>query len=329
MIRPQRKVSTFFRVISAVQSVVLTTFLVIPPNVVQAQTFNVLNLPEPGSLVNVSAAFVPVLIKGISLHPENPLVFDFIVDPGNTGYGDEQIREEGQRLIKYFLAALTVPEKDLWVNLSPYEKDRIIPTAFGQTEMGRDLLAQDYILKQISASMIYPERDLGKDFWGRVYQKAKEAYGTVKIPVSTFNKVWIVPDRAVIVENNQTAFVAKGHLKVMLEEDYAALNEKRAGEILGNKNIKEQDLKKINNISSSVVREIILPEIEKEVNEGKNFAQLRQIYYSLVLAAWFKNNLKDNILTQVYADQKKISGVDIEDKNAKEQIYDRDRKSVV
>ena len=133
MIRPQRKVSTFFRVISAVQSVVLTTFLVIPPNVVQAQTFNVLNLPEPGSLVNVSAAFVPVLIKGISLHPENPLVFDFIVDPGNTGYGDEQIREEGQRLIKYFLAALTVPEKDLWVNLSPYEKDRIMPAGFGVT----------------------------------------------------------------------------------------------------------------------------------------------------------------------------------------------------
>ena len=63
----------------------------------------------------------------------------------------EAVRAESLRLIKYFLAALTVPEKDLWVNLSPYEKDRIVPEAFGQTEMGRDLLAQDYLLKQIDA----------------------------------------------------------------------------------------------------------------------------------------------------------------------------------
>lgn len=226
MTRPQRKVPVFFKCVSAIQSVVLIVFFVIPPNIVQAQTFNVLNLPAPGSLVNTSENFVPVLLKGISLHPENPLVFDFIVDPGNTGYGDDQIKVEGERLIKYFLAALTVPEKDLWVNLSPYEKDRIIPTAFGQTEMGRDLLAQDYILKQISASMIYPEKDLGKDFWGRIYKKAKETYGTDKIPVSTFNKVWIVPDSAVIVETDKSAFVARGHLKVMLEEDYAAINQK-------------------------------------------------------------------------------------------------------
>ena len=323
MNRPRRKVSIFFKSVSAIQSLVLIVFFVLPPNVVQAQTFNVLNLPKPGSMVGVSENFVPVLLKGISLHPENPLVFDFIVDPGNTGFGDDQIRNEGERLIKYFLAALTVPEKDLWVNLSPYEKDRIIPTAFGQTEMGRDLLAQDYILKQISASMIYPEKDLGKDFWGRIYQKAKEVYGTDKIPVSTFNKVWIVPDSAVIVETEKSAFVARGHLKVMLEEDYAAINQNRANEILGDNRFKDQDLKKMNNISSAVVREIILPEIEREVNEGKNFAQLRQIYYSLVLAAWFKNNLKDNLINQVYADQRKIAGVDIDDKNDKEKIYQR------
>ena len=29
--------------------------------------------------------------------------------------------------------------------------------SFGLTEMGRDLLAEDYMLKQITASLIYPE----------------------------------------------------------------------------------------------------------------------------------------------------------------------------
>ena len=97
-------------------------------------------------------------------------------------------------MIKYFLASLTIPEKDLWVNLSPYEKDRIIPPSFGLTEMGRDLLAEDYMLKQITASLIYPEDEVGKKFWKRIYEEAFKKYGTTDIPVNTFNKVWIVPE---------------------------------------------------------------------------------------------------------------------------------------
>ena len=37
-------------------------------------------------------------------------------------------------------------------------------------------------------------------------------------------------------------------------------------------------------IGKDIVRELILPAIEKEINEGKNFAPLRQIYHSLILA---------------------------------------------
>ena len=55
---------------------------------------------------------------------------------------------------------------------SPYEKDRIIPQSFGLTEMGRDLLAEDYMLKQITASLIYPEDEIGKKFWKRIYEEA-------------------------------------------------------------------------------------------------------------------------------------------------------------
>jgi hypothetical protein len=48
--------------------------------------------------------------------------------------------------------------------------------------MGRDLLAQDYMLKQITASLIYPEDNLGKKFWDRVYSQAQEQYGTIQYP---------------------------------------------------------------------------------------------------------------------------------------------------
>ncbi len=173
-------------------------------------------------MVSVSPVFQPVLIKGLTVHKENPFLFDFLVDAGQDKIAGEALKAEGDRLIKYFLAALAIPEKDLWVNLSPYEKDRTVPEALGQTDMGRDLLAQDYILKQITASLIYPEKELGKKFWDNIYKKTQAKYGNVNVPVNTFNKVWIMADRAEVYEHGQTVFVTASHLKVILEEDYLA-----------------------------------------------------------------------------------------------------------
>src|SRR5437016_3029781 len=136
-----------------------------------------LNLPQPGSMINLSLAYHPVLIRGLTVHKDNPFLFDFIVDAGQEKINGAPLKKEGEKLIKYFLASLAIPDKDVWVNLSPYEKTRMIPEALGQTEMGRDLLAQDYILKQITASLIYPEKQLGKIFWDKVYAKARQMYG--------------------------------------------------------------------------------------------------------------------------------------------------------
>ncbi len=276
-------------------------------------------LPEPGAMVNLSPAYQPAVIKGLTVHKDNPFRFDFIVDIGQDKLAGEPLKKEGEKLIKYFLAALTIPEDDLWVNLSPYEKDRTIPEALSQTDMGRDLLAQDYILKQITASLIYPEKEFGRNFWDRVYAQAGQAAvppsGTAALPlINTFNKVWIMADKAEVLESNQTVFVVSSHLRVMLEEDYLALN----------KNNKSAAAPKgTTTAASQMVREIILPEIEREVNTGKNFATLRQIINSLVLANWYKKNLKEALLNQVYTSQNKVSGIDLEDKTVKAQIYER------
>ena len=78
---------------------------------------------------------------------------------------------------------------------------------------------------------------------------------------------------------------------------------------------------KAHELSAEITKEIILPELEKEINEGKNFAPVRQIFHSMILAAWFKRALKRNLLSNLYINKKKISGIDDVDKNVKEEIY--------
>jgi len=291
------------------------------PNPSFAQTL--LNLPTPGVMVTPTPAFVPAILKGVKIYPDNPLRFDFILDTGDSKVAGEELKEESRKLIKYFLASLTVPEDDLWVNLSPYEKERIIPEKFGTTEMGRDLLAQDYLLKQLTASLIYPEEGLGKEFWDKVYKKAYELYGTTNIPINTFNKVWIVPDKAVVYESKDTAFIVESHLKVMLEGDYLALSKNLNKEDIGTDKLSDNQVKELSDTSSQIVKDVILPAIEKEINEGQNFALLRQVYHSLILAIWYKKNLKESILNKVYVDKNKIKGVDVEDKDIRQKIYDQ------
>ncbi|MEW5895687.1 MAG: hypothetical protein AB1650_08050 [Candidatus Omnitrophota bacterium] len=276
-----------------------------------AYTQELLNLPVPGAMVAPSKIFTPPLLKGVIIDPENPFHFDFIIDTGDQAPDAIALEAESKKIIQYFMASLTVPEEDLWVNLSPMEKDRIIPDKFGQTEMGRDLLAQDYILKQLTASLMYPEETPGKKFWKTVREKALARYGTTDIPVDAFNKVWIVPESAVIYEDQDIACIQESRLKVMLESDYqGSANETHD-------NPEETEFRR------EVLKEIIIPEIEREVNQGAHFAQLRQIYHALILAAWFKENLKEAILNKVYADRNLVNGINIEDTDATSKIYRR------
>jgi galactose mutarotase-like enzyme/CheY-like chemotaxis protein len=302
-----------------------------------------LNLPAPGTMVTVSDAFTPVMMKGLKVHPENPLQFDFLIDSGHSGMAlqSDAFKAESDRLIRYFLASLTIPEKDLWVNLSPYEHDRMINAELGKTGLGRDMLAQDYILKQLTASLVYPEKELGKKFWDNVYTQAQAKFGTTDIPVDTFNKVWIKADKARVLERNGTAYVVGAHLKVMIESDYLAESMEHGAKSQQQNKINANPEKNSNNslhpsmlsapssmlpapgsmLARQILKSIIIPAIEEEVNTGANFAPLRQMFYAMILSTWYKATIKDALLNQVYADKALTDGVNLNDPAAKEKIY--------
>jgi hypothetical protein len=191
-----------------------------------------------------------------------------------------------------------------------------VTEALGQTDMGRDLLAQDYILKQLTASLIYPEKELGKKFWDNVYQKTQAKYGNVNIPVNTFNKVWIMADKAEVFERNQTVFVTDSHLKVMLEEDYLATKTNVGADL--------RVLPKHGRHNNTTNHPRNHPSRTRERNQHRQkLCQPRQIFNSIILASWYKNNLKQSLLNQVYADKSKVKGIETNDKTINKRIYER------
>jgi hypothetical protein len=289
------------------------------PYLAQAQTTV---LPQPNQLLAISSPYSSPMLKGVRFNPADPLKLEFIIDTADQGRVD---KDEAAKLVKYFLAGLTLPENDLWVNFSPYEANRIVPQALSQTDLGKDLLGEDYILKQLASSLTYPESELGKRYWDHVNNVGARSPRPGRgnpAPTNNFNKVWIMPDKATIYENKNTAFITESSLKVLTEEDYTAIqrNYKLSNDRVGATLAVAQNRAQASSAPTDAFRQHILPAITQEVNQGQNFATLRQIYNALMLAVWFKEKFKQSFYKS-YIDQKKINGIDINDKTAKEKIY--------
>jgi HEAT repeat protein len=163
-------------------------------------------------------------------------------------------------------------------------------------------------------------------------RRAFELYGTTDIPVDTFNKVWILPQEAQVLEKNilgptesmagAAALVTRAHLKVMLENDYLAASKNPATE--GDKKRQQEEgsaAVSVQDLSREILREVIVPLLETEINEGVAFAPLRQVYASLILAAWYKRKVKESLLSSVYVDQNKVLGVDSKDPGMSARIW--------
>lgn len=271
-------------------------------------------MPEPSQRIALSPIYDLPLLKGLVFSADSPFYFTFLIQRGNIAREEALIRLEVDKIAKYFLAALTLPGDDLWVNLSPYEKDRISTDNLAMTDLGKDMLGEDYVLKQFVASITYPEEGPGKEFWSKVYKRLEQKFGTAKIPVNTFQKVWIMPDKIKVVEGPDRAMIESARLKVMMDDDYLAMSKNTAGVTSGRD-------KQAKDISNQAMREVIIPLIEQEVNEGKHFAHLRQIYHAIVLANWFKEKLKDTILNRVYFGKARLKGCDVVDPQIREKIY--------
>ena len=82
----------FNRLVRTLISLTLSGTFLLPANGFAAET-TVLNLPVPGSMVGISPKFVPTIVKGITIYPNDPFKFDFIVDTGDANLSGQAFKD--------------------------------------------------------------------------------------------------------------------------------------------------------------------------------------------------------------------------------------------
>jgi hypothetical protein len=254
-------------------------------------------------LLRPGRAVSPSVMKGVKVKDDDPGSLDFIVDRGDQTENEFIAGGEYERHLEYFHAALTVKEENMWVNLSAYEADRMLPKPLAGTRFGRDLLAQDVVLKQLTSSLMHPDSPVGRRYWDAVYERSREFYGTSKIPLNSFQKVWVVPKKAVVYEmptdvpppkrlkrfdvrtGQRFGYIVETELETLCEIDLLALRYDPGYHA-------EQYARQGSDFPVQIFKDLVLPHIQREVNEGEHFVPLRQIYHALILATWFKKKLR-------------------------------------
>lgn len=187
-----RLISKLFLLIFVLNLVIVVN----PANVLATDAI----IPAPQALLLSVRNIDKLELLGLSLNSNNSREIDFYLSQ-STNF------TEANKILEYFFTALTIPQKKWWVNLSPYEPDRIIDNELNQTKLGRDMLIQDYVLKQFSSSLTVPDSDIGQVYW-------KENYSNYSL-----GKIWVEPANVELVQGTDFVVINKASLTVKAENE--------------------------------------------------------------------------------------------------------------
>ncbi|MBP7216147.1 MAG: FHA domain-containing protein, partial [Candidatus Omnitrophica bacterium] len=235
--------------------------------------------------------FRPLHVRSLSYDPRADS-FNLLLDKGDSVQSKtHELTDATKQLLQYFLVGVTIPNDAFWVNLRPDQALQSIDPALAQTDVGKILLEADVQLKKDTALATSPQTQQGKKYWDRLYKKAEELFGYDQITIPTLTRPWIVPQEIIIRESASHAYIYKATLKVSLEQDYL----KNSSEY----SFDDPRMKALNEYASQLIRELIIPTLTKQINTAKRYAALRQVYYSLIMAQWFKSRFQGQ--SNVYA----------------------------
>ncbi len=257
-------------------------------------------LPQPVAIQSSALEmFRPVHLRYLS-HDAARDTYRLLVDPGSVAPARD-IETQTAVLMRYFLIGLALPNSAFWVNLRPDAPERVIDADLARTDIGKIMLEADVQLKKDLAAYTSPRTGPGRRYWDKLYEKAGELFGPADCSIPTMTRPWIVPGEIILRagEDRESVFIYKATLKVMLESDYLKDSTGRA--------FADERLQVLNDYSAQLIRREILPRLTRDVNTARRYAALRQVYYSLILAQWFKQTRR--IPESFAIDSKELTGL--------------------
>ncbi|MFB3764522.1 MAG: hypothetical protein ACE14P_04650 [Methanotrichaceae archaeon] len=226
-----------------------------------------------------------------------------------------------------FMTGLAVNDNKFWVNLNPWEVDRIIDEELGQSEVGRIMLEADLQMKKDFGNYGNPcANETGKVLWGLLDKKREdlvqrcmnkfpgEIKETSNIIFKPVQRHWIVPDKACAYSNESLIYIINASLTINSEPvtDHSSFQ------------VNNQD---INTLSRDCVEELnrsakeyaeyyknleermIQPYIVADINADEKYEDLREVYAALALAQWYKSKTTPH--TDIFRDGLDSSSVSI------------------
>src|SRR5262249_41739551 len=187
--------------------------------------------------------------------------------PEDTKVGKQAIQEASD---SFFVWIELHPSK-FWVNLNPSEPNRIIDSQLGRTDVGRILLQADLHLKESSVALIDPNTTLGAQFWQKMDAARLNAFCI---------RNSIVPAPATVRDTGSELYILDAPLQVKTDADYFQIPGAGSGNVSG--------CPADSSGATAIFRSLIVPEMEKAVNQAPEYAALRRVYYSRVAAEWYR-----------------------------------------
>jgi hypothetical protein len=236
-----------------------------------AADFGAESIPDPLGGVDFSTLELRYVADTYSGGLGAGLRYAYQVDPdpgAEVSYGGQQ---SAQLAADAFFTWLALPPASFTVNLSPDEPDRIMGAKLGRTEAGRTLLEADFQMKKTVATLIHPDSVIGATFWPELRGE----------PLCLSMRQWIVPRPAVVREQGNELFILDAPLEVKMETEYFKTKGSGSESCPGHSTADTE-------FNEGVYRVMVLPELEKAVNEAPEYADLRRVYASRVAAEWYR-----------------------------------------
>ena len=115
-----------------------------------------------------------------------------------TGFGlrftnNSDTADEMEMAVHLFFEALSVASDDLWVNLGPAERRRVLGATLDGTELSRVFLECDLALKQTCAGLLSPACTIGREFWAELRRELVVRDGCLPHRFEPHFRLWIKP----------------------------------------------------------------------------------------------------------------------------------------